>query len=176
MKALKKGTHQSQLEKNTTQKKFSLAEFTTAEGQIDYSKAENYNEDLVRSNLSRVKRPSSVVVMRPTLVKEKVYVPPTDYVEQNKICGHRGSRLNQKSIESLRAQLHSKPKKAQKIRITESPVKRAFVQSARKYTANYESAEVSQVSYSQRNPYALQIRQLTGRMSAEYNINEQDSL
>jgi hypothetical protein len=61
--------------------------FKNENGEFDFSKASDYNEDLVRSNLNYVKRSSSTVIVKPLKEKEVVFIPPTNFVYDNLKCG-----------------------------------------------------------------------------------------
>ena len=53
-------------EENKTQVEYNPEIFKNKHGQFDFSKAENYNEELVRSNINHVKRDHSAIVIAPT--------------------------------------------------------------------------------------------------------------
>jgi len=56
----------------------------TEKGEFDFTIAKNYDEDLVRCNLNRVKRPNTALVIQPTLVKKKEIVEPTNFIDVNR--------------------------------------------------------------------------------------------
>ena len=54
-----------------------------APGVYDFTKAHNYDEDLVRYNLNYVNRPNTVEVLAPSLVKEIPIIPKPNFIKQN---------------------------------------------------------------------------------------------
>ena len=66
----------------------------TETGEFDFTTAERYDEDLVRCNLNRVKRPNTANVLQPTLVKVKEVIEPTNFIEVNRNGMTGISRLN----------------------------------------------------------------------------------
>lgn len=69
---------------------------------FDFSKAEGYNEDIVRANINQVRRDKYTMVAQPTAVKEIVIEPQTDFVNVNKECGRKVARVNSKRNAQLR--------------------------------------------------------------------------
>lgn len=49
----------------------------------------------MRVNINRVRQNDEVVIKVPTKEKEIVVIPPSDYLDLNKNCGHTVSRLNE---------------------------------------------------------------------------------
>ena len=49
---------------------YSGKQFMVAPNVYDFTKAHDYDEDIVRYNLNKVKRPSTAIVIAPPLVKE----------------------------------------------------------------------------------------------------------
>lgn len=92
-------------EKDNRQKPYDPKEFKDKKTkEIDFRKADGYDEDLVRANLNRVKRDYETCVVAPTLQKEIVYIPPTNFVKENMSCGKSMSRLNSAKDKVLRVQ------------------------------------------------------------------------
>lgn len=53
--------------------KYNPSNYKNAKGEFDFSKAKNYDENLVRSNLNHVVRDIDTVIVAPTLEKEIVF-------------------------------------------------------------------------------------------------------
>ena len=51
---------------------------------FDFTRADNYDEDITRHNLNYVKRPDTATVVAPTLIKEIIKPPKPDFVRLNK--------------------------------------------------------------------------------------------
>jgi hypothetical protein len=64
----------------------------TESGQLDYTRADAYDEELVRANTNKVKL--AVKVAQPTPVKLVVVPQPTDFFVENLQCGKVVNRIN----------------------------------------------------------------------------------
>ena len=75
-----------------------------APGVYDFTKAHDYDEDLVRHNLNLVKRPVTAHVIAPTLVKEIIKKEKPDFVSLNKIGLGEVSNINLKRVQMMKQQ------------------------------------------------------------------------
>ena len=64
----------------------------TENGQLDYTRADAYDEELVRANTNKVKL--AVKVAQPTPVKTVVVAQPTNLIVENLFCGKVVNRIN----------------------------------------------------------------------------------
>lgn len=77
--------------------------FMVAPGQFDFSLAPMYDEEYVRSNINRVKRPSTAIVKAPTAIKVIEVREEPNFIELNKGGLREVSRLNLKKAQLLRS-------------------------------------------------------------------------
>ena len=71
-------------------------------GIFDFTKAHDYNEDLVRYNLNKVVRPVTALIKAPTLVKEIIIKEKPDFVRQNKTGLGEVSSINLKRVQMMK--------------------------------------------------------------------------
>lgn len=89
-------------------------------GELDFSKAEGYDEDLVRANLNKVKHEKNTKILKPAKIKEVVEIQPTNFITKNNFnLGAKVNKLNEKKkIEILKAnrKLYKKKEDKQEIK------------------------------------------------------------
>lgn len=75
-------------------KEYNPKEFQVEPGVYDFRKAPGYDEDIVRYNLNKVKRPKTAKILAPTLVKEVEVKEAPNFIKMNKNGLNEISRLN----------------------------------------------------------------------------------
>jgi hypothetical protein len=79
--------------------------FEVEENKYDFTRQPlafmNYDEDVVRHNINRVKRPAGVEVIAPPAEKEKIVIEPTDFVDKNRSGMREVAEVNRKRAELL---------------------------------------------------------------------------
>lgn len=80
---------------------YSGKQFMVAPNVYDFTKAHDYDEEIVRYNLNKVKRPSTAIVIAPLLVKEVFKKEDTNFVRENKAGLNDVSHLNKRRAMEL---------------------------------------------------------------------------
>ena len=79
-----------------------------APGVFDFTKAENYDEDITRHNLNYVKRPITATVLAPPLVKEIIVPPKPNFVKKNMNGLGEVNHINMKRVQVMKQQSAAK--------------------------------------------------------------------
>ena len=83
-------------------KEYNPKEFQVQPGVYDFRKAPNYDEEIVRYNLNKVKRPKTAKILAPSLVKEVEVKKVPNFVKMNQNGLSEVSRINQKRVEMMK--------------------------------------------------------------------------
>lgn len=88
----------------STQKVYDTKKLQIAPGVFDFTRADNYDEDITRHNLNYVKRPETATVVAPPLVKEIIKPPKPDFVKLNKNGLGEVNSINMKRVQMMKQQ------------------------------------------------------------------------
>lgn len=80
---------------------YSGKRFMVAPNVYDFAKAHDYDEDIVRYNLNKVKRPNTAIVINPPLVKEVEQKVETNFVRENRAGLNDVNHLNKRKLMAM---------------------------------------------------------------------------
>ena len=83
-------------------REYNPKEFQVEPGVFDFRKAPGYDEEIVRHNLNKVKRPKTAKIVAPALVKEVEIKETPNFILRNRNGLNEVSKLNEKRMQMMK--------------------------------------------------------------------------